>query len=214
MWLCGNDITMRRSGDLMPDVDADHQHETTLADAGLLAAVRQFHDCALSWHDVERIAVPAGDGVEAKALLLHAFNFDLWHHEDAVRRVGAGDHEIARRKRCIDDLNGRRCATIEDIDITLLEVLHPNPRSPLHTDTPATIVDRLSVLALRISHANRANDHQSRVALLQEQYDDLVGGLEEFLADLRAGTANFKVYRQFKSAGQRSYCGLFAARHT
>lgn len=197
----------------MSDVDADPQHETTLVDACLLAAVRQFYDCALSWHDVERIAV-AGDGVEAKALLLHALNFDLWHHEDAAHRVGAGDHEIARRKRCIDDLNGRRCATIEDIDVTLLEGLDPNPRAPLHIHTPATVVDRLSVLALRILHAKRATDHHSRIVLLQEQYDDLLGGLRELLAGLRAGTATFKVYRQFKSAGQRNYCGLFEKRET
>ncbi|MHA7652228.1 DUF4254 domain-containing protein [Mycobacterium sp. ML4] len=196
----------------MTNVDANSLGRTTLADTGLLSGVGQFYASALAWHDDERTAVSGSGGIAAQALQLHALNFDLWHHEDAVRRVGAGDREIARRKRCIDDLNARRCGAIEDIDVTLLERLSPNPSAPLHTDTPGTIVDRLSVLALRICHAKRAEHHRARLELLQEQYDDLTGGLEKFMASLQRGTIRFKVYRQFKSAGQQNYCALFEIR--
>jgi hypothetical protein len=141
-------------------------------------------------------------------------NFGLWHHEDAVRRTGVGDHEVARRKRRIDELNARRSAAIEDIDATLLDRVSLNPSAPLHTDTPGTIVDRLSVLALRILHTNRAEDPGSRLAVLEEQYDDLFRGLEQFLTALRGGKIRFKLYRQFKSAGEQSYCALFETRDT
>lgn len=178
----------------------------------LLSAVRQFTDVARSWHGTEPARPVAGDGIAAKALYLHWLNFRLWHHEDAVRRAGAGDHEVARRKRRIDDLNARRNAAVEDIDVTLLDGITSNHSAPLHTDTPATIVDRLSVLALRILHTSRTADPGSYLAVLREQYDDLFGGLAEFLAQLQSGTLRFKRYRQFKSEGQRSYCALFEDR--
>lgn len=182
----------------------------------LLSAVRQFYDMALSWHCKEPTTQCAAGGIAAKALHLHAMNFGLWHHEDAVRRPSINDHEVARRKRCIDDLNTRRNAAIEDLDVTLLDRLHPNqnPDATLHTETPGTIVDRLSVLTLRILHSDSAQHCSRRRALLEDQYDDLFSGLEQFLARVRRGDLRFKLYRQYKSAGQRSYCSLFETRQT
>lgn len=178
-------------------------------DTDLLSAVRQFSDVALTWHRREPAAAPGAGSIAAHALRLHAMNFRLWHHEDAVRRSGVGDHEVARRKRRIDDLNAARNAAIEAIDQALLDRVQLNPSAPLHTETPGTIVDRLSVLALRILHTHRAEDPSSHRAVLEEQYDDLFCGLELLVARTRDGEIRFKLYRQFKSAGQRSYCGLF-----
>ena len=180
--------------------------------AELLSAVRRFHDTALTWHYEEPSAEQHGGGVTAKALHLHALNFHLWHHEDTVRRPGVTDREVAHRKRCIDDLNARRNSAIEDIDATLLDRLTPNRGAPLSTETPGTIVDRLSVLALRILHTHRDDQAGGHLAVLEEQYDDLLGGLEQFLTRMRNGEIRFKLYRQFKSAEQRSYCALFSER--
>lgn len=179
---------------------------------GLLSVVRQFYDTALSWHCNEAVASNANGGIEVTALHLHAMNFNLWHHEDAVRRPGIGEHEVADRKRSIDDLNARRNAAIEDIDVTLLDRINPNENrcAMLHTETPAMIVDRLSVLTLRILHTKQAAQAISpRLAVLEEQYDDLWFGLEQFLTRMQRGEIRFKLYRQFKSAGQRSHCALF-----
>lgn len=173
----------------------------------LLSAVRQFPDAAHLWHGEQ--ALSEGIGIAGKALSLHALNFGLWHHEDAVRRAGVSDQEVAVRKRRIDDLNARRNAAIEDVDAMLLDRAHPNDAAPLHTETPGTIVDRLSVLALRILHTNQAGRSASCPTVLQEQYDDLFRGLEQLLNRLQDGEIRFKLYRQFKSAGQRSYCDLF-----
>lgn len=184
------------------------------AHTDLLSAVRQFYDVAMLWHCEEPADSSATGSIATKVLALHGLNFALWHHEDAVRRPGADDHEVARTKRRIDDVNARRNAAIEDIDVTLLDRVDPNPNAPLHTETPGTMVDRLSVLALRIVHTKRADPPTARLAVLDEQYDDLFSGLEQFLAHVQAGEVRFKLYRQFKSAGQRSYCDLFEDRDT
>jgi hypothetical protein len=181
-----------------------------LPGSDLLSAVRRFGETALMWHHEEPPTNSGGDSVAAKALHLHAMNFHLWHHEDAVRRAGVSDQEVADRKRRIDDLNARRNSAIEDIDATLLDLLNPHPGAPLSTETPGTIVDRLSVLALRILHTHRAERPTGHLAVLDEQYDDLLRGLERFLARMRIGEIRFKLYRQFKSAEQRSHCGLFS----
>jgi hypothetical protein len=182
--------------------------------ADLISAARQFYDIATLWHCEEPADSSAPDSIEAKALHLHALNFALWHHEDAVRRLGADDHEVARRKRCIDDLNAQRNAAIEDIDGILLARVELDSSAPLYTETPGTIVDRLSVLALRIVHTNRIELPGVRLAVLEEQYDDLFGGLQRLLARMQSGEVRFKLYRQFKSAAQRSYCDLFESRDT
>jgi ADP-heptose:LPS heptosyltransferase len=185
------------------------------ASADLLSAVRMFPDTALSWHGAATTAASENDGgIAAKALRLHALNFDLWHHEDAVRRHGADDREVARRKRRIDDLNTRRNAAIEDIDVTLLDRVELNQSAPLYTETPGTIVDRLSVLTLRILHTNRAERSSPRLAVLEGQHADLFGGLEQLLTRVQAGEVRFKLYRQFKSAAPQSYCDLFESRDT
>ncbi len=194
-----------------PDAGGDLAAVGAPHDSDLLIGVRQFYDIALSWHNKEPAASCAGGSLTAMALHLHAMNFGLWHQEDAIRRPGVGDHEVASRKRCIDDLNARRNATIEDIDATLLDWVTSSINAPLHTETPGTIVDRLSVLTLRILHTDTAEQPSSRLAVLEEQYDDLVHGLEDFLRRMQAGEIRFKLYRQFKSAEQRSYCALFEA---
>lgn len=178
----------------------------------LLCAVHRFHDTALAWHEDDTAAASDEASIAAKALDLHAMNFALWHHEDAVRRPGVGVHEIADRKRRIDAINARRNAAIEDIDVALLDRIAQNPAAPLHTETPGTIVDRLSVLTLRIAHSHRLAEPAARLAVLEEQYADLRGGLEQLLDRLRAGAVRFKRYRQFKSAESQRYCDLFEGR--
>jgi Protein of unknown function (DUF4254)/Glycosyltransferase family 9 (heptosyltransferase) len=190
-------------------IDQDALHDSI--DTVLVAAVRSFHDTARLWHSEEPAGVSAS-AISDRALQLHALNFALWHHEDAVRRPGIDDAEVACRKRSIDDLNSRRNAAIEAIDVMLLEQVDLNPNAPLYTETPGTIVDRISVLTLRILHTGQAEESGAHLPVLEEQYADLLGGLERFLARMQAGEVRFKLYRQFKSAAQRGYCDLFESR--
>ncbi len=189
---------------------------SNFASADLLCAVRQFHDVTRAWHRSPSAHPPATvettDGIAPKTLELHAMNFALWHHEDAARRPDADDPEVAGRKRCIDDLNARRNAAIEALDAMLLERLSPSDCQVTlqHTETPGTIVDRLSVLALRIVHAHDARWPSARLEILDEQYHDLFVGLDGYLARLQLGEARFKLYRQFKSDGLQDRCTFLA----
>jgi hypothetical protein len=144
----------------------------------------------------------------------HQYNFLLWHEEDKARSPEATDAEIAAVKRRIDQLNQQRNDAIEKLDDDLIEKMEtwgvrPRPRAKLNTETPGSVIDRLSILALRIYHmeeqANRIDadaTHQARcadkLAILREQHKDLSRALAELVADLGAGRKRLKVYRQFK----------------
>ncbi len=45
--------------------------------------------------------------------------------------------------------------------------------------------------------------HDPRVAVFEEQFEDLCTGLDWFLDAIRSGEVGFKLYRQYKSDGQR-----------
>jgi hypothetical protein len=120
----------------------------------------------------------------------HRANFDLWHIEDEARAPGATDAELAAVKRRIDGTNQLRNDLIEELDCLLLGWLEqrglPRADSPLNSEPPGMIVDRLSILALKIYHtreeaersdapAGHAARNQERLAVLNEQRESLLG---------------------------------------
>ena len=145
--------------------------------------------------------------------LQHRANFDLWHIEDEARAPGASDAELAGVKRRVDQTNQRRNDLAEELDRTLLAWLEahnlPNPAAPLHSESPGLIVDRLSILALKIYHtreeAGRGDAPQGhpernrlRLEILEEQRADLANCLDALWQQTLAGARRFKLYRQLK----------------
>ncbi|MGQ9914560.1 MAG: DUF4254 domain-containing protein [Thermogutta sp.] len=144
----------------------------------------------------------------------HRRNFELWHEEDRARDPTADDAQIAAVKRRIDKLNQERNDWIERLDAALLQIMEgwdvrPRAKAPLNTETPGSVIDRLSILALRIYHmeeqavrddadeAHRAAA-QAKLAILLRQHEDLCEAFEQLLGDLFAGRRRTQVYRQFK----------------
>ncbi len=154
----------------------------------------------------------------------HRFNSLLWAEEDLARRTTVADADIAANKRAIDGYNQARNDATERIDEILLVSLGlvdeasagsdaPVSKAPegarLNSETAGSMVDRLSIMALKV-HAMRAQTQrgdvdelhrqssQGKLLRLQRQRDDLAGCLDALLADASAGRAYFKVYRQFK----------------
>jgi hypothetical protein len=140
----------------------------------------------------------------------HRMNFDLWHAEDAARRDDQGPASVRDAKRTIDRCNQSRNDAIEQFDVWLLGQLPPaRAEAPFHSETPGMIVDRLSIMALKIYHMrieaarNSATDEHRRkcagkCAVLEEQHADLKRCLQSLLAELESGTRQCKLYRQFK----------------
>lgn len=175
----------------------------------------QLHDqLTAGWH-----AVPSTPSeVESHSWLSrvarqHRANFDLWHIEDEARTPGATDADLADVKRRIDSTNQLRNDLAEDLDRALLDWLQarrlPNCDAPLNSESPGLIIDRLSILALKIYHtreeagrvsapAGHAERNQARLAILEEQRADLAHCLDALWRDTVAGVRRFKLYRQLK----------------
>ena len=180
-----------------------------MLDALLITRMQEEMTAAL--HEAENeVAIETGaDGLVALAMAQHRANFDLWHEEDKARVPGAPDAEIVRVKRAIDTLNQRRNDLVEKMDVWLIDRLEQDPSAPLHSETPGLMIDRLSILALKIYHtreeANRATateEHRSRnvnrLALLEEQREDLAACLDALWSEVLGGRRRFKLYRQMK----------------
>jgi Protein of unknown function (DUF4254) len=143
----------------------------------------------------------------------HHANFDLWHIEDEARTPGASDSDLAAVKRRIDQMNQTRNDLVEDLDRRLMGWLQsrglPNAMAPLHSETPGQIIDRLSILSLRIYHMREeaerphapeghAERNRERLAVLEKQRRDLAGCLVELWKEIQSGARRFELYRQMK----------------
>ncbi|MBS1798902.1 MAG: DUF4254 domain-containing protein [Acidobacteria bacterium] len=183
------------------------------------SAITQLHgQTTAEWHSprsVEPLIVREGGTANLNELVRaqHRANFDLWHEEDKARDPRATDAAIATVKRAIDRLNQRRNDLVEQIDGLLLaefqQVFAGHPDAPLHSETPGLMIDRLSILALKIYHtaeeagrAGASEEHReknrARLLLLQEQRDDLAGALGVLNEEMASGRRRFKLYRQMK----------------
>jgi hypothetical protein len=116
-----------------------------------------YHERAtIAWHEGNEVHA-GDDGLHELVLQQHACNFNLWHEEDKARDPSASSEAIELIKRRIDTFNQKRNDLIESID----EALHgrlcelgirPLPQAAWNSETPGSIIDRLSIIALKIYH--------------------------------------------------------------
>ncbi len=188
------------SGTLLPIlwhvIDRWHLHEPRLG----------------SWQNALDILAPEHRGWAGISELLQLVNTYQWHEEDRSRAHGAGDEVLAAVKRSIDASNARRVQAIEALDVEIMGVLAreglPRAGAPLNSESPGSIVDRITVLALKLYHireelstAGGTTDEaalHARLESISEQMDDLAGCLDHLFREVAAGRVGIKLYRQVK----------------
>ncbi|TFH25469.1 MAG: DUF4254 domain-containing protein [Myxococcales bacterium] len=173
--------------------------------------LRHLHDDWLDGWERGTARPPSHpDDLRSVVLYAHYCNYILWHLEDQARRTDVEDAYVAEIKREIDKWNQRRNDSVERVDeATLLETPDAAPGAELHTETVGMMIDRLSILALKVYYMRRntarfgspalASECREKLRVLEGQRDDLARGLARFLDDLRCGRRYFKIYRQFKT---------------
>lgn len=142
----------------------------------------------------------------------HRCNRALWDEEDLARRTDVPADYIVGCKRRIDRHNQQRNDAIEHVDAVLLDRLSglaTKPTARLHSETPGAIIDRLSILSLKIHHmrlqtqrtdadAAHLSACDAKLQRLQSQRSDLADCLARLFEEIRRGEAFFKAYRQYK----------------
>lgn len=169
-----------------------------------------LHDTAnAAGHNVSLRAPDPRTRLEELVIRQHTANFELWHEEDRARDPHAADSVTAEVKHSIDRLNQQRNDLMEQIDLDLVDETAQNESATLHSETPGMMIDRLSILSLKIFHSreeslrsNASDSHHernaTRLAVLREQRADLAKALDELWEDVVAGKRRFKLYKQMK----------------
>jgi hypothetical protein len=174
--------------------------------------LRAFDDWTARWHQTPA-APPLADDFNAAIEALHLANFELWHEEDKARDVHSGDAAVAAAKRAIDTINQHRNDQIERSDELLLKELSakklPNTQAEQHSETPGMMLDRLSIMTLKMYHTREEIEripsppgHRERnlrrLATLEQQRGDLASCLDRLWQRVLHGDMRFQVYRQLK----------------
>lgn len=135
-----------------------------------------------------------------------------WHMEDVVRNPEINPVEGLQWKRRIDASNQERTDVVEYIDSYFLEEyknIEPKAGAKINSESPAWVVDRLSILALKVYHmreetlrTDATDEHKvlctQKLIILSDQQKDLSNSLDELILDIENGNKYMKVYKQMK----------------
>jgi len=135
-----------------------------------------------------------------------------WHLEDIIRKPDIDPVEGIAIKRRIDKSNQDRTDMVEKMDDFFLEQfknITPKPLARMNSETPAWLLDRMSILMLKIYHMKEQTERKdaskehidkckAKLDILMEQKNDMRAAFDEMIEDIKLGNRKFKVYRQMK----------------
>ena len=152
------------------------------------------------------------DSVESLLYQKNWIDTVQWHLEDIIRKPTIDPVEALQIKRRIDKSNQDRTDMVERLDDYFLNqfknvIIKPHAR--INSETPAWLVDRMSILMLKIFHMKEQTerteasaDHiqkcRQKLDILLEQQEDMQRAFDELAEDISRGDRKFKVYRQMK----------------
>jgi hypothetical protein len=141
-----------------------------------------------------------------------------WHLEDIIRLPDINPVEAVKIKRRIDKSNQDRTDRVEQMDDYFLfqfKGVTPKPTAKINSETPAWLLDRMSILMLKIYHMKEQTDRkdasaehiakcQTKLNVLMEQKTDMQMAFDQLMEDIRVGDRKMKVYRQMKMYNDES----------
>lgn len=176
-----------------------------------------FEECIIRYHEFDSVEQEIDNPYEKDTIdyLLYLkcwVDTVQWHYEDLIRDPEIDPADGMKLKRLIDKSNQHRTDLVEQIDdyfLTQWADVEPAANAKVNSESPAWVVDRLSILALKIYHMqeqvarNDVDDahrtkNATKLAILLEQQVDLSTSFDQLLADIQSGNRRMKVYRQMK----------------
>ena len=134
-----------------------------------------------------------------------------WHLEDLIRNPNIDSNKGLELKHRIDKSNQNRTDIVEKVDDYYFSIFKnaSEKDSKLNTESPGWVVDRLSILNLKIYHMNEQVERKNvtaehilncekKMVVLQNQRIDLSNSFDELLEEYKEGIKKMKVYRQMK----------------
>lgn len=176
-----------------------------------------FQQSINNYHKTDSVDAPIQSPYDTgsfEALLYHKNWIDTvqWHLEDIIRLPEINPTEALAIKRRIDKSNQDRTDRVEQIDDYFLEQFKnivPKVGTRINSETPAWLLDRMSILMLKIYHMQEQTERkdastehiakcQLKLSILMEQKTDMQLAFDELMEDISTGNRRFKVYRQMK----------------
>ena len=141
-----------------------------------------------------------------------------WHYEDIIRDPNINPEKGMEIKRKIDKSNQDRTEMVEYIDSYFLNKFSqivPKEQASINSESPAWVLDRLSILVLKIYHMDEeykregaGEEHKDsckkKLDILLEQRKDLARAIDDLLTDISTGDKKMKVYKQMKMYNDES----------
>jgi len=135
-----------------------------------------------------------------------------WHLEDIIRLPDINPTEGIKIKRRIDKSNQERTDMVEKVDDYFLDCFKdvvPKQGARINSETPAWLLDKMSILLLKIYHMKEQTERkdasaehiqkcEAKLQVLMEQKTDMQLAFDELMEDIASGNRRFKVYRQMK----------------
>lgn len=135
-----------------------------------------------------------------------------WHLEDIIRLPEINPVEALQIKRRIDKSNQERTDMVEKMDDYFLEQFKgvtSKASAKINSETPAWLLDRMSILLLKIFHMKEQTERKdasaehiekckAKLNVLMEQRADMQLAFDQLMEDIKSGDRKMKVYRQMK----------------
>ena len=176
-----------------------------------------FSTAVQDYHKTDNVDTPiqnpyAAGTIEHDLYLKNWIDTVQWHLEDIIRDPEIDPVAALALKRRIDHSNQERTDLVERIDSYFWEKFHavtPQANAKINTESPAWAIDRLSILHVKIYHMQEQvsrtdvslEQHEKcaqKLAVLNEQLQDMTTSISQLLADYESGERIMKVYRQMK----------------